>query len=87
MHLQDEAPPTPLKESWVGLIVHDPQEIKLFCQGALGIQLGICRSATAVVTNLALLRLGCGNHLVVAIQPSQAKLERCLGLQSPPLLY
>ena len=39
------------------------------------------------MAGLTELEVGCGNELVVAIQPDQAKLQRCLGLQSAQLLH
>ena len=35
----------------------------------------------------AVLGLGCGHHLAVAIEPGQAEIESGLGLQGAPLLH
>lgn len=87
LHLQYKVPAAPVDEGRIALVVHHPQQVELLGQATFGIQLGIGRPAAAVVAGFAVLGLGCGHHLAVAIEPGQAEIESGLGLQGAPLLH
>ena len=87
MHLKAVALSAPMEEGRIALVVHHPQKVELFCKGSVGIQLGVGRPAATVVAGLAVLGPGCGHHLAVAIEPSQAELQGGLGLEGAPLLH
>lgn len=83
MHLQHKAPAAPLDNDRIALVVHNPQQVELLCQGALGIQLGIGRPAALVVSRFTVLGLGCcGHHLAVPVEPGQAEVQCGLGCKA-----
>ena len=85
-YLKLVAPPKPVEEGRIALVIHNPKQVELLGQGSLGIQLGIGRPAAAEVAGLTVLGLSCGSNLEVPVKPSQAELQGCLGLQEASLL-
>jgi len=81
------APAAPVEEGWITLIVHDSQHVELLGQAALGIQLGISRTAPLVMAGLALLKPGLTNHLGIPIQPLEAEADSGSGLECTPFIH